>query len=234
MGPQLENGYTKIADAILENIAKSKLNGTQFRILMIVWRSTYGWGKKSYSLSEGYLSKATGIHKQQIKRELKEMIEKGILIEVKSPTAITSREIQFNKCYTEKEVVAKKIPGSKKDTTGGSGLDTRGGSGLDTQNKELNKHIKKQAIEDFFESCWSTYPNKKGKGKISDTKKEEAYKLGDEFTRCIERYKLYLKKNTWLHCQNGSTFWNSGFFDYLDVNEKQDTMKQQQELIWEE
>jgi len=221
MGPQLENGYTKIADAILENIAKSKLNGTQFRILMIVWRSTYGWNKKSYALSESYLSEATGMHKQQIKRELKEMIERGILIEVKAPTFNTSREIQFNKHYVESLEVTKKIPVNKLDTTTGSELGTSTGSELDTQKRDIKKQIKKQSTELFFDECWSIYPNKKGKGKISDSKKEQAYKLGDEFKKAIENYKLYLKQNTWLHCQNGSTFWNSGYIDYIEQKQEE-------------
>lgn len=217
MGPQLENGYTKIADAILENIAKSKLNGTQFRILMIVWRSTYGWNKKSYALSESYLAEATGIHKQQIKRELKEMIGKGILIEVKAPTFNSSREIQFNKHYVESSEVTKKIPVSEIDTATGSEKDTPTGSELDTQKRDIKKQIKKQDIEHFFETCWELYPRKEGKGKISDKTKKDRFNLGKEFVDAIESYKSKLsKENTEKKfIMQGSTFWNSGYLDYI-------------------
>lgn len=149
MGPQLENGYTKIADAILENMSKAKLNGTQFRILLIVWRSTYGWGKKSFALSESYLAEATGIHKQQIKRELKSMIDLGVLIETKAPTFNTPREIQFNKHYLNSLEVSKTIPVNEIDTSTGSELDTPTGSGLDTQNKHINKQSNKQIYRHF-------------------------------------------------------------------------------------
>ena len=171
MGPQLENGYTKIADAILENIAKSKLNGTQFRILMIVWRSTYGWGKKSYSLSVSYLAEATGINKQQIKRELSAMIDDGVLIEVKAPSFNTTREIQFNKNYANSTEVAKKIPGIKKGTKPGSELDTPPGSELGTQNKELNKHNKKQEIYCSVFNCYLESDLVKHKTLTNDMKK---------------------------------------------------------------
>ncbi len=213
--PQLENGYTKIADTILERIAQEKLNGTQLRILLIVWRSTYGWGKKSYSLSESYLSKATGIHKQQIKRELKSMINEGILIEVEKPSFNTARVIAFNKRYQKSLEVSNKVPVSESDTPTGSGLDTSTGTLLDTQNKHINKHINKQCESDiFFEECWKLYPNKKGKGQISAKTKKDRHSLNDEFVRCIERY--VRTKENWQKYQNGSTFWNSGYVDYLD------------------
>lgn len=139
MSPQLEQGYTRIADAILEKVAKTKLNGTQFRILMIVWRSTYGWQKKEHELSLSYLQLATGINKRQIQRELNTMIELKILTEVKPPSFNTSRIIAFNKNYTQ---LAKKTRVVLLDTSTDDRLDTSTGSGLDVQKKELNKQLK--------------------------------------------------------------------------------------------
>lgn len=88
--------------------------------------------------------------------------------------------------------------------------------------KELDIEIDKE-YSNFFEEVWKLYPNKKGKGKISNSKKKEIHKLGDEFKRCIERYKEYVenqRKNGFkdLKYQNGSTFFNSGYIDYLDDN----------------
>ena len=151
MTPQLEDGYTRIADTILEKIAKTKLNGTQFRILMVVWRSTYGWQKKEHELSENYLSKATDIHKQQIKRELKTLIKLGIVTVKKEPTFNTGRVLAFNKNYINSTQVSKKIPPSELGTPTGSGLDTSTGSGLDTQNKELNKQIKESSFRSVYD-----------------------------------------------------------------------------------
>jgi phage replication O-like protein O len=151
MSPQLENGYTKIANEVLDNIAKAKLNGTQFRILMVVWRSTYGWDKKEFRLSESFLANATGIHKQQIKRELKEMLNIGLLVEIEKPTFNTSRVIGFNKRYQESSEVSKKIPVSEIDTTTGSELDTSTGSELDTQKRNIKRNINKTNYMVIFE-----------------------------------------------------------------------------------
>lgn len=75
------------------------------------------------------------------------------------------------------------------------------------------------AINDFFESIWKLYPSKKGKGQISDSKKKVLYNIGyEELSRAIERYKAGLARDEWRKPQNGSTFFNSGYIDYLDAN----------------
>ena len=77
----------------------------------------------------------------------------------------------------------------------------------------------KKDISEFLESIWKLYPNKKGKGQISDSKKKTLYEIGyEELSRAIERYTSDLKKEEWRKAQNGSTFFNSGYVDYLDAN----------------
>ena len=67
---------------------------------------------------------------------------------------------------------------------------------------------------------WKLYPCKRGKGKITEEKKMKLLAVGEEhMIRCIERYKAELKKDAdWRKPQNGSTFFNSGYVDYLDEN----------------
>jgi predicted phage replisome organizer len=74
-------------------------------------------------------------------------------------------------------------------------------------------------IELLFDSLWKLYPNKKGKGQVSDARKKKLHDIGmDELTRAIERYQAELAKDSWRVAQNGSTFFNSGYVDYLDAN----------------
>lgn len=97
-----------------------------------------------------------------------------------------------------------------------------------TQSKVEESRVEERTkdIEQHFEKMWSLYPNKRGKGTISNTKKKEIYKLGEEFKRCISRYEKYVKEERAkgfkdLKYQNGSTFFNSGYVDYLDENVKE-------------
>lgn len=77
----------------------------------------------------------------------------------------------------------------------------------------------KQDINSFFEDIWKLYPNKKGKGQVSDAAKKRLYKIGkEEITSAIDRYVDGLKQEEWRKVQNGSTFFNSGYVDYLDAN----------------
>lgn len=93
------------------------------------------------------------------------------------------------------------------------------------EKEDIKKHSasdnapSKKDISEFFEKIWLLYPCKKGKGQVSDSKKKTLYNIGlEEMTRAIERYKSDLAKEDWRKPQNGSTFFNSGYVDYLDAN----------------
>ena len=97
---QLENGYTRIANELLESLSQVKLNGTQYAILLCVIRSTYGFQKKSHELSLNYIKKYTGRNKNHIKKELDKLIDKKVVKVYKKPTFNKSRKLGINKDYT--------------------------------------------------------------------------------------------------------------------------------------
>lgn len=86
--------------------------------------------------------------------------------------------------------------------------------------KELKIQPSPAAVDAFFDSVWKLYPVKKGKGQVSKSKRLALYKIGfDELSRAIGRYTKDLQKDAaWRKPQNGSTFFNSGYVDYLDEN----------------
>lgn len=77
--PQLEDGYTRIANAILEKLATINLSSYQTRVLFIIFRKTYGYGKKEDWISVSQIVKATGIHKAHISRTKKQLIIRKIV-----------------------------------------------------------------------------------------------------------------------------------------------------------
>jgi predicted phage replisome organizer len=93
---------------------------------------------------------------------------------------------------------------------------------------DIDRDIKKNSaaqpskadVDAFFESIWELYPVKKGKASVSDTKRKALFKIGyDRMEQAINRYLTELKKDaSWRKPQNGSTFFNSGYVDYLDEN----------------
>ena len=93
-------------------------------------------------------------------------------------------------------------------------------------NEENIKKTSTKDIEELFENVWKLYHNKKGKGQVSKSKKKELYSIGyEELKRCVNRYVAELKKEEWRKPQNGSTFFNSGYVDYLDENYKTNDVK---------
>lgn len=78
-----------------------------------------------------------------------------------------------------------------------------------------------QTLNEFFDEVWKLYPIKKGKGQVSTTQRKKLKRVGyDQLSRCVDRYVEEMqRKNTepryWKH---GSTFFNSGYVDYLDEN----------------
>ena len=90
----------------------------------------------------------------------------------------------------------------------------------DSDNDSDNKKTMCKADADaLFEKLWTLYPNKRGKGQISDANKRHLLDIGFErMARAIDRYKADLARDNWRKPQNGSTFFHSGYIDYLDEN----------------
>lgn len=94
--------------------------------------------------------------------------------------------------------------------------------------KNVKNNMCKKEAQELFEKLWQIYPVKKGKGQVSITAKQRLLKVGhEEMVRAIDRYKAELEKDSsWRKPQNGSTFFNSGYVDYLDTNYSPDKHRQ--------
>ena len=77
--PQLENGYTKIANEIIDQLCRIKLSSYQMRVLLFVFRKTYGYNKKEDWISVSQIEEATGIYKAHVSRAKKELLQRKIV-----------------------------------------------------------------------------------------------------------------------------------------------------------
>ena len=231
LNPQKENGYTPIANEIMEAVARLQINATQFRILMVVWRYTYGFSRKEHKLSESFMAQATGIHKKQVGRELSQLIKRNILIEVVPPSFSSTRVIAFNKHYENWQSTKTLTVNKTVDQTGIENVDPPGIENVDQDKQYIKQNLKqgdigekgpsKKEINAFYEHIWRIYPRKKGKGGVSDAQKKRLYVIGKEqLERCIKRFKLDMERERRPIDKQlyGSTFFNSGYIDYLDEN----------------
>lgn len=98
--PQLKNGHTRIANEILGEIMRLNLNGTQFRLVLAIWRYTYGFQRKTNEMSINFLAKVINASRTQTNRELATLIDRNI-ISVFGIGSKGARIMGFNKDYKE-------------------------------------------------------------------------------------------------------------------------------------
>ena len=111
--PQKENGYTPIANELLEQIISFDFSKRQLLVLFAIIRMTYGYSKKSDALSRVQISKLTNLDRSHVSRALTELIEMNVII--KHETGRTSHgvlvnEVSINKFYNTWITDAKTAP----------------------------------------------------------------------------------------------------------------------------
>ena len=123
-----------------------------------------------------------------------------------------------NKKSEIQEMKERNIPSKKvdKNTDNNSLSDERASESIPSQPK---KQSRKKEANELFERIWKLYPKKFGKGQVSDTQKLKLLEIGfDELERAIQRCCQYNKDKDKQYWQNGSTFFDSGYIDFLDEN----------------
>ena len=90
--------------------------------------------------------------------------------------------------------------------------------GVYTNSEVKNESVQKEA-DAMFEYLWKLYPRKLGKGSVKPSTKRKLYDIGyEQLKRCVERYKQFVVGKDEQYIMYGSTFFNSGYVDYLDEN----------------
>ena len=77
----LDDGFTRIANEVLEDLAKCKEINVRGRVILAVIRNTWGWkgNPKERKLSASYLSVATGADVSAVHKAVSELVKKGII-----------------------------------------------------------------------------------------------------------------------------------------------------------
>lgn len=79
--PQVEDGYTKIANEILEILSRVNLPAYEMRVLILLLRKTYGWKKKRDWISISQFLVGTGLpDRRYVHRALKGLENKNIVV----------------------------------------------------------------------------------------------------------------------------------------------------------
>ena len=212
-----------------------KLSGNE----LIVYAIIYGFSQNKQGTFTGslqYLADWVGCSKRTVMRALNRLVEEKFI--TKTETVLNNNEKRVS---YQADMWCDKLSCGVTNCQGGGDKLSRGvvtncqGGGdkmstnidiyntnnnhRDTSNVHSCSESLEETPEEFFERAWQYYPNKRGKGQVSEKSKERLMSHGwDNVKRAIDRYLDDLKKDEWRQAQNGSTFFNSGYIDYLDEN----------------
>lgn len=77
--PQLEDGYTRLANELLDAFIQAGLTSRQWAVVMAIVRKTYGFNKKEDDIGLGQLSDMTGIAKAHLSVTVRELESRQII-----------------------------------------------------------------------------------------------------------------------------------------------------------
>lgn len=168
--PQKENGYTPIANELLEAILLHPFTSRQKSIIFAICRVTYGYSKKKDAISGWQLSKMTNIDRSHVSKTLDELIKNNVIIRHetgRNSHGILVNDLSINKLYetwitvAESATVAKTAPLPKNQIT----VAELAQEPLPKQptHKAIQKQENKYMSE--FNSFWIRYPKKESKKK---------------------------------------------------------------------
>jgi len=111
--PQKENGFTAIANEIMDALCHIRIPGEERQILDCILRKSYGWNKCEDAIALTTFSEMTGIKKPAVVRAINGLLSKKIITVIEKDNA-PAKVYKFNKNYDEWKPLSKKITLSKK------------------------------------------------------------------------------------------------------------------------
>jgi phage replication O-like protein O len=234
--PQIEKGHTRIANEIIEQISKADLNGTQMRIVLVIWRYTYGFRRKKHEISLAFMAGAINSTKSHVDKELTTLIDRKI-VSVVGIGPRRGRVLSFNKNYDEWQErptdVVHQSSSTNCSTTSSTSCSTISSTDCSTKKekiKEKNKKNTRQQKTFDEESTYfkmAVYFHEKVSAVAKDAgvehliKKANLQKYADDFRKLIEvdgvNKRLAKDVMDWLPTDD---FWRTNILSAKKLREK--------------
>ena len=245
--PQLEDGYTRISNQIIEAIGSMDLNAAEYKVLLCVFRYTYGFNRKSHTLSASFIARWGNCSIRTVKRALMRLEELKVIEILNSGCRGVTSEIALNKDFDTWDMSGDKNDTSDKNDTG---VVTEMTPELVTEMSPKKRKKKEKYKEKYNVELSSTiYPfpdiieylnEKTGKSFRWQTKTtqrhirarcEEGYSLED-FRRVIDSKVSEWKGSEWEKYLRPETLFGTKFESYLNSSPKR--QQEQEEVRAEE
>lgn len=155
--PQKENGYTAIANEILEALINNQFSGQELRVILLIIRKTYGYHKKMDFVSLSQIAEAIKSSKIRCSQVVRKLELMKILTVNENINGIGKSYI-FNKDFEKWKGVNENINGISKYKRGVN-ENIKGGvnENINHKRKNINIQLKKRYVDDSIEIKLSEY-----------------------------------------------------------------------------
>jgi|GEM_PF-3042666 len=188
--PQLEDGYLKIANSIVEALARFRLPGQEGQIVWAIFRRTYGYNRKSDDIAYSQLAEDTGIPRKKVAGLVKSLAGKKVLLAVPQKGDNKPLNIGINKDFSQWQSVPQKGDSGRSAPQIGDKVSPKKGTKVSPKKgttKDIRKDILKNKRQLFeFANAFQQFALKqfpKGAPKITDKLLVEAVDVVDKLIR---------------------------------------------------
>jgi phage replication O-like protein O len=77
--PQLEDGYTRLANALLDALLAARLTARQWQVVMVIIRKTYGYNKKEDDISASQIGACCAMNRTHVTETLNQLARMNII-----------------------------------------------------------------------------------------------------------------------------------------------------------
>ncbi|WP_278399056.1 replication protein [Hafnia paralvei] len=139
----IDDGYTRVANELLEAIASADLTARQLKVMLAYVRKTYGFNKKTDRIADEQIAQVTGLSRQNVNKAKKELLSMNCLLLDGNKIGV-NKEVsawQFSKCLQVSNFVSKSETKcvSKLETVDVSSLETHKRHSLKDKKDNINK-----------------------------------------------------------------------------------------------
>ena len=164
--PDIGDGFTRFANELLEALVSQDLSKNELKVVLLVGRMTYGWGRRWYSTTYADVARKTGTMKQAIGRACLSLEAKGVIhlerLSVGNRGVRMRIQTRWKQWRVNKKMTTAQLPlaSTKKPESVNDSM-------TPIRNKETIKKGKRSPpVIPPFEQFWKTYPQGRRRDKI--------------------------------------------------------------------
>lgn len=180
----LENGYCRLANEMLEQMCQLDLSGSQFQVLASIIRCTYGYNKKSDRTTNTYLAEITGLSEKAVRDALTVLTNRNV---------ITCEKAGIMKVVSVNKVLSQWVVKSEKAANLRKGAEQMRRSKCSVESEQISRSKCSNSAEHLSSEVGANAPAPKTTNQIQH-KDLPIVPLAEQIDRIFSHWKTVMKK----------------------------------------